>query len=136
MADHLQFMLQTIHHRFRQLPPIAAPGAPVSRPSQCRIRTSLLAVLGWPGRHDQAEGGTGKFQVFRQRMRRRNRLGTGGEALLVNFRGCQPGFGRGDLLRGKAKQRYAHLVKRMMGRAYFENNSDFADVAEEPLAAE
>ena len=42
----------------------------------------------------------------------------------------------GDLMRGKAKERYGDLVKRMMGRAYYENNSDFAEVAEQPLAAE
>jgi predicted nucleotide-binding protein (sugar kinase/HSP70/actin superfamily) len=41
-----------------------------------------------------------------------------------------------DLLRGKAKERYGDLVKRMMGKAYYENNSDFADETAEPLAAE
>jgi hypothetical protein len=40
-----------------------------------------------------------------------------------------------DVLRGKAAERYAPLVKRLMGRAYWENNPE-APVHEEPLAAE
>ena len=40
-----------------------------------------------------------------------------------------------DLLRGRVKDHYAPLVKRLLGKAYYENNSDFPQ-AQEPLAAE
>jgi len=43
-----------------------------------------------------------------------------------------------DLARGKADELYGPIVKKFMGRAYFENNSDIPGVAQavEPLAAE
>jgi predicted nucleotide-binding protein (sugar kinase/HSP70/actin superfamily) len=40
-----------------------------------------------------------------------------------------------DLARGKAREHYAPLVKKLLGRAYWENNPE-APVVEEPLAAE
>jgi predicted nucleotide-binding protein (sugar kinase/HSP70/actin superfamily) len=41
-----------------------------------------------------------------------------------------------DLARGKAKDRYAPLVQKLMGRAYYENNPDAPVAHDEPLAAE
>ena len=41
-----------------------------------------------------------------------------------------------DLLQGKAKDRYAPLVQKLMGRAYYENNPDAPQMQHEPLAAE
>jgi len=41
-----------------------------------------------------------------------------------------------DLARGKAKQRFAPLVARLAGKAYFENNPEVSAVVSEPIAAE
>jgi hypothetical protein len=41
----------------------------------------------------------------------------------------------GDLARGKAREHYEPLVKKLLGRAYWENNPE-APAVEEPLAAE
>ncbi len=40
-----------------------------------------------------------------------------------------------DLLRGKVAHHYGPIVRRLMGKAYFENNSEVA-VAVEAMAAE
>ena len=41
-----------------------------------------------------------------------------------------------DIARGKITERYKPLVKRLMARAYWENNPDAPAVEAEPLAAE
>jgi len=41
-----------------------------------------------------------------------------------------------DLARGKAKERFAPLVSRLAGKAYFENNPEVRHVVEEQIAAE
>ncbi|HVY46695.1 MAG TPA: 2-hydroxyglutaryl-CoA dehydratase, partial [Minicystis sp.] len=41
-----------------------------------------------------------------------------------------------DLLAGKAKERFAPLVKRLASKAYFENNREVHAVTQEPIAAE
>ncbi|MFO0757567.1 MAG: 2-hydroxyglutaryl-CoA dehydratase [Byssovorax sp.] len=41
-----------------------------------------------------------------------------------------------DILQGKVKERFGPLVKRLAGKAYFENNPEVSHVVSEPIAAE
>jgi hypothetical protein len=44
----------------------------------------------------------------------------------------------GDILRGKAKERFSPLLKKLAGKAYFENNAEVSHIGynAEPIAAE